>query len=179
MQEYAGEIKGGRLMLDRRKAFDAWAGKQKERARFVLRIVRESPQRELSQNNAHWERCTILADGTGLTKEQVSESLMEDAFVVTRNPVYGQYKVFPVLLRTPGPNGEVFGIGERFVPESTTQLTKHEFWELKRAAYKRLQFLNEDRDPNVWALFPERGENGVVLRMCASWQERPEDRVPP
>lgn len=162
MQEYAGTIKGGRLILDRRKAFDGWAMKQKENARFILRIVKESPQREVSQSNAHFERCTILGDEVGMDKRQVSNLLMQDAFDETRNIAYGEYKT-------------LFG-REYFIVGSTAELTKNEFWQLKRAAYKRLQFLNEDRDADAWALFPERGENGVILRMCATWEERPEDR---
>jgi len=165
VQEYSGTIKGGRLILDRRKAFDGWAMKQKENARFILRIVKESPQRELSQSNAHFERCTILGDEVGMDKRQVSNLLMQDAFDATRNVAYGEYKT-------------LFG-REYFIVNSTAELSKAEFWELKRAAYKRLQFLNEDRDADKWTLFPERGENGVILRHCATWEERPEDMVPP
>lgn len=161
MQEYAGEIKGGRLMLDRRKAFDSWAMSQKEGRRFVLRIVRESAQRELSQNNAHWERCTILADEVGIDKEQMSNFLKQDAYDRTHDEDFGEYRT-------------VFG-KDYFIPKSSADFTKDQFWKLKRAAYERLQFLNEDRDADAWLLFPERGENGVVLRMCAQWEERPDD----
>ena len=179
MQEYAGEIKGGKFYFDRRKAFDAWCAGQKEKARFIFRIVKESVGRELSQNNAHWERCTILGDCLGLTKEQVSEVLMEDAYHMTRNIAYGEHKPFVVRLNVPGPNGEVYGVGERFFANSTSGLTKDAFWKLKEAAYNRLQRHNEDLNPEAWTPFPERGENGVILRMCYTWSERPEDRVPP
>lgn len=165
MQEYAGEIKGGKLILDRRQAFDLWATKQKAGARFILRIVKDSPGREQSQSRAHFERCGIIADEIGMTKEQVSDLLMQDAFDATQNPAYGKYV-------------KAFG-KEWFIPESTTSLTRDEFWKLKAAAYERLKFLNEDRDPSLWSGFPERGENGVVLRVCFTWSERPEDMEPP
>jgi hypothetical protein len=165
VQEYAGEIKGGKFYFDRRKAFDTWCAGQKDGRRFIFRIVKDSPGRELSQSRAHFERCGIIGDEVGMDKDQVSHLLMQDAFDATQNPAFGKYV-------------NAFG-KEYFIPESTTTLSKDEFWKLKAAAYKRLQFLNEDRDPSVWASFPERGENGVILRMCYTWSERPEDRVPP
>lgn len=161
MEEYAGKIEGGRFYFDRRKAFDQWCGGQKEGARFIFRIVKESPGRELSQSRAHFERCGIIADETGMDKEQVSMLLMKDAFDATRNVAFGKYV-------------KAFG-AEYFIAESTTTLSKDEFWRLKDAAYKRLQFLNDGRDPNLWVGFPERGENGVILRVCFHWEERPDD----
>lgn len=163
MEEFAGAFKGGKYFLDpvHRRRFDKFGEKQKEGARYITRLVRESPQRELSQNNAHWERCTILAAECGASKEKVSDWLMEDAFNATRNVAFGEYIT-------------AFGRTE-FLTGSTSQLTKHEFWELKRAAYKKLQFLNEERDPDNFAKFPERGANGLILRWCVMWEERPAD----
>lgn len=163
MEEFGAVTRDGKLILDPicRRRLDVWTTRQAEGARWRVRISRESPPRENSQNRGHWERCGILGAELGLSKEAVSDILMEYAFEATQNPVYGERR-------------QVFG-SWRFIPGSTRDLTKSEFWELKRQAYERLAFINEDKDPNHWTLFPERGEGGLILRMCARWDERPED----
>jgi hypothetical protein len=164
MEERAGYIgEDGRYHFDEAhmRRHRAWEAKQKKGARFVTLIKKESPMREQSQLNAHWERCTILGDENGVDKRQVSNWLMQDAYTRTQNPAFGEYK-------------KIMG-NEYFIVGSVAELDKQEVWELKRAAYEKLQALNEDREPNNWALFPERGAGGVILKMCARWDERPRE----
>lgn len=166
MEERAGQIgEDGRYRFDEyhMKRHRAWEAKQKKGARFITYIKKESQKREQSQLNAHWERCTIIGEDEQVNadKRTVSNWLMEDAFEFTQNPAFGEYVTM--------------GGKTQFSPGSVGELQKNEVWELKRAAYKRLQFLNEGREPDMWSLFPERGANGIILRMCAMWEERPED----
>ncbi len=148
----------GKYVMDpeSRDLFLRWGASIK--GRWGLRPFRISPKREVSQNNAHFERCEIIGQEVGLTAHAVSDILMEDAFIKTQNPCYGQYK-------------NVFG-KEKFCPESTRNLSKDEFWELKRAAYERLKFMNEDKEPENYSKFPERGDNGIIA-YCCMWEERP------
>lgn len=163
MDEYAGEIKGDKFVFDilHRRRFDQWAARQKHGSRWLIRVFRESGMREVSQNNAHWERCTILGatEEISAPKEIVSDMLMEDAFIHTQNLAYGKYQ-------------SVFGV-QKFIPCSTGTLTKDEFWELKRAAYRKLLFINDGKPENEFTKFPERGQGGLILRWCALWEERP------
>ena len=163
MEERAGKIIGGRYRFfeEHMRKHRAWEAKQKEGAEFITYIKKVSQNREQSQLNAHWERCTIIGEDEAVhaDKRTVSNWLMEDAFEHTQNPAFGEFVTM--------------GGKRQFSPASVAELQKNEVWELKRAAYKRLQFLNDGRESSEWALFPERGANGVILRMCAMWEERP------
>lgn len=161
MIEFHGKGDGTKYVMnpEAREQFIRWGSTLKAGAAWGLRPFKISPKRERSQNNAHFERCEILGSESGMHKHGVSDILMEDAYIKTQNPCYGQYK-------------NVLG-KEKFVPESTTSLSKEEFWELKRAAYERLKFLNEDKDPVHYLKFPERGENGIIA-YCCMWEERPQ-----
>ncbi len=161
MIEFHGAGDGEKYVMnpEARQQFLRWGASLKKGSAWGLRPFRISPKREVSQNNAHFERCEIIGSDVGMSAHSVSDILMEDAFIKTQNPCYGQYKT-------------VFG-KEKFVPNSTTTLSKSEFWELKRAAYERLKFLNQDLEPENYLLFPERNGNGV-MRYCALWSERPE-----
>lgn len=118
----------------------------------------EGLPRRLSQNNAHWERCTVLGQEVGVSKEKMSDILMECAYITTGSTAYGSHLV-------------VFG-KEQFAPASTTSLTVDEFWQLKREAYAKLQFINEDREPENYLRLPERDASGIIA-FCTMWEERP------
>lgn len=160
--EFRGTGKGGKFVMspEVRAMFDQWAAQLKDGESYKLRPVKDSPQRALSQNNAHWERCTILGltEEIAAPKEIVSMLLMEAALLTTGNPIYGKYKT-------------IFG-KEEFIPESTTELSEHEFWQIKREAYNKLQFINDGKEPHEYLKFPERDASGIIA-YCVMWEERP------
>jgi hypothetical protein len=159
MIEFHGTGSGKYVMdPESRALFLRWSASIK--GRWGLRPFRISPKRKTSQSNAHWERCHILGmtEEISAPKEIVSALLMEAAFTTTGDPCYGSYRT-------------IFG-KEQFVPTSTTSLTEHEFWQLKREAYSKLQFINDGKEPHEFVKFPERDANGIIA-YCILWSERP------
>lgn len=160
--EFHGEGDGSKYVMDTtaREQFLKWGASLAKGARYGLRPFKISPKRHVSQNNAHFERCTILgmSEEISAPKEIVSRLLMEAAFLTTGDPCYGGYR-------------KIFGRDE-FVPTSTTSLTEHEFWQLKREAYNKLQFINDGKEPHEFLKFPERDASGIIA-YCVMWEERP------
>lgn len=164
MEERAGYIgEDGRYHFDKisMQEHRAWESKQKIGARFVTLIKKESPAREQSQINAHFERCTVIGrdEEVSATKRTVSDMLLEMALNETQNPKFGKY----ITIRG----------RSQFEPGSVAELDKSEMWELKRQAYEMTRELNEDREPERYILLPERGAGSVILKWCALWSERP------
>lgn len=160
--EFHGKGDGAKYVMnpDAREEFIKWGASLKKDTPWGLRPFKISPKQARSQINAHFERCTILgmSEEISAPKEIVSKLLMEAAFITTGEPCYGGYR-------------KIFG-REEFVPQSITSLTEHEFWQLKREAYNKLQFINDGKPPEEFMKFPERDASGIIA-YCVLWQERP------